>query len=238
MLKGIYPPITTPFINGEISFEKLKFNIDKLNETNLSGYVALGSNGESAFLTFNEKVAFISKVKEFSSPDKILIAGTGSDSIKDTISLSNIAADEGADYVLVLTPSFYKNEMKHDQLLTYFQAVADSIKVPLIIYNVPKFTNVTIEPETVAALAQHKNVAGIKSSSEVITQIVEYVSMTENNFDVLVGTASIIYSGLCVGAKGGIVALANVLPNQCIDVIELYNKGKLGDSLALQNKLV
>lgn len=237
-LKGIMPPITTPFINGELAIDKLEFNINKWNKTELSGYVVMGSNGESVFLTRDEKVKLVEMTKKFSSPDKLIIAGTGSDSIKETISLSNECADNGADFALVLTPSFYKTEMKHSTFIKYFTAVADAIKIPLIIYNVPKFTGVDIEAETVSKLSEHPNIVGIKNSSENVRQNNEYVSYTKDDFAVLVGTASMLYSGFTSGTVGGILALANIAPNECIQIQKLTEKGNLKEALDIQNRMI
>lgn len=237
-LKGILPPITTPFINGELAIDKLEFNINKWNKTELSGYVVMGSNGESVFLTRDEKVKLVEMTKKFSSPNKLLITGTGSDSIKETILLSNECADRGADFALVLTPSFYKTEMKHGAFIKYFTAVADAIKIPLIIYNVPKFTGVDIEAETVAQLSEHPNIVGIKNSSENVRQNNEYVSSTKEDFAVLVGTASMLYSGFTSGTVGGILALANIAPKECIQIQKLIEKGNLKEALVIQNKMI
>lgn len=238
MLKGIFPPIPTPFVNDEIAFDKLKFNIDKWNSTKLSGFVVMGSNGESAYLTMDEKIELIAKAKEYTADDKLIIAGTGLESIKDTIKLTNSAAEAGANYSLILTPSFYKGKMNHDAFVEYFYKVADEVKIPVLIYNVPKFTGVDIETKTVSKLAEHKNIIGIKNSSENIAQLAEMIYETPNDFVTLVGTASIIYSGLSVGAVGGIVALANIAPNECIEIYNLYNEGKVKESLQLQHKML
>ncbi|MGA7839045.1 MAG: dihydrodipicolinate synthase family protein, partial [Ignavibacteriaceae bacterium] len=139
MLKGIFPPVTTPFINDEVAFDKLAANIEKWNKTGLSGYVLMGSNGESAFLTRNEKLKIIEEVKNNVAKDKTIIAGTGSDSIKETISLTNDAAKSGANFALVLTPSFFKEKMNDNSFIKYFSQVADNSKIPIIIYNVPKY---------------------------------------------------------------------------------------------------
>lgn len=237
-LNGIMPPITTPFVNGELATDKLQFNIDKWNKTGLNGYVVMGSNGESAFLTREEKLLLVESTKRFASPDKLIIAGTGSDSIKDTISLSNESADRGADYALLLTPSFYKSEMKHNAFIKYFMSVADSVKIPVIIYNVTKFTGVDIEAETVAKLSAHPNIAGIKNSSENVRQNNEFVSQSHKDFALLVGTASMLYSGFTAGAAGGILALANIAPEECIRIHELTEKGELKDALDLQNRMI
>lgn len=237
-LKGIMPPITTPFINGELAIDKLQFNIDKWNKTELTGYVVMGSNGESVFLTREEKLKLVEMTKKFASPDKLIIAGTGSDSIKETISLSNESAERGADFTLILTPSFYKSEMKHNAFIKYFTAVADAAKIPVIIYNVSKFTGVDIEAETVAKLSEHPNIAGIKNSSENVRQNHEFVSTTRKDFAVLVGTASMLYSGFTSGCAGGILALANIAPDECIRIQTLIEKGKLSEALEIQNRMI
>ncbi|NMB83320.1 MAG: dihydrodipicolinate synthase family protein [Ignavibacteria bacterium] len=237
-LKGIMPPITTPFVNGELAIDKLQFNIDKWNKTGLAGYVVMGSNGESVFLTREEKLTLVEMTKKHASPNKLIIAGTGSDSIKETISLSNESADRGADFALILTPSFYKSEMKHNAFIKYFTSVADSVKIPLIIYNVPKFTDVDIEAETVAKLSEHPNIVGIKNSSENVRQNNEFVSLTQKDFSVLVGTASMLFSGFTSGCVGGILALANIAPEQCIAIQSLIEKGYLKNALDIQNRMI
>lgn len=237
-LKGIMPPITTPFINGELALDKLEFNINKLNKTDLAGYVVMGSNGESVFLTRDEKLKLVEMTKKFASPEKLIIAGTGSDSIKETISLSNESAERGADFVLILTPSFYKSEMKHNAFIKYFNTVADAVKIPVIIYNVPKFTGVDIESETVAKLSEHQNIVGIKNSSENVRQNNEFVFSTHKDFSVIVGTASMLYSGFTSGCVGGILALANIAPNECVSIQELIEERNWKEALEIQNRMI
>ncbi|MDF1611956.1 dihydrodipicolinate synthase family protein [Stygiobacter electus] len=237
-LYGIFPPITTPFVNGVLSIEKLQHNISIWNKTKLSGYVVMGSNGEAVLLTKEEKLKLIEHTKLFSSSEKIIIAGTGSDSIKETIALTNSAANLGADFALVLTPSFYKSEMKHNNYIKYFSEVADKSKIPIIIYNVPKFTGVDIEVETVAELSKHENIVGIKNSTENSRQIIEFVSNTEQDFKVIVGTASMLFSGITSGAVGGILALANIAPNQCIQIHKLIDEKNYDEALKLQQKMI
>jgi len=238
MLKGIFPPVTTPFINNEVAYDKLVGNIKKLNSTDLAGYVVFGSNGESAFLTKEEKIKIISVAKENANPDKVLIAGTGSDSIKETISLSNEAAENGADYVLILTPSFYKSAMKSETFIDYFTKAADAIKIPLIIYNVPKFTGVNIEVDAVAKLSEHRNIIGIKNSSENIAHLSEIIYNTPDSFLILVGTASVLYAGLSVGAVGGVLALANIAPEECLLIQKYFEEGNYKKSLEIQMKML
>ncbi|MGA8265592.1 MAG: dihydrodipicolinate synthase family protein [Ignavibacteriaceae bacterium] len=238
MLKGIFPPITTPFVNDEIAFDKLAENISKWNRTKLAGYVVMGSNGESAFLTREEKLKLIENVKKNASKDKILIAGTGSDSIKETISLTNDVAEKGADYALILTPSFFKGKMDSNSYIKYFTEVADRIEIPLIIYNVPKFTGVNIEAAPVSILARHKNIIGLKNSSENVAHLSEIINVSTDDFVTLVGTASVLFTGLCAGAAGGVLALANIAPDECIMVYNLFNEAKLKEARKLQAKLI
>ena len=237
-LCGILPPIATPFINGELALDKLNHNIQMWNETELSGYVVMGSNGEGVFLTRNEKLKLVETTRKKALDNMLIIAGTGSDSIKETISLTNECADIGADYALILTPSFYKSEMKSSAFIKYFQAVADVSKIPVIIYNVPKFTGVDIEIDAVAKLSEHFNIVGIKNSTENIRQVIEFIKNTNAGFKVIIGTASLLYSGLSVGAAGGIVALANIAPNECIQIQKLVELGKLNEALELQARMI
>jgi 4-hydroxy-2-oxoglutarate aldolase len=207
-LKGIIPPITSPFIDDEIAFDKLKSNIEKLNKMNIAGYVILGSNGESVFLTREEKIRIIAYVREHASQGKVVIAGTGTDSIKETISLTNDAAKNGTDYALIIT------------------------------YNVPKFTNVNIHPDTVAELSENNNIVGIKNSSENTELTAKFILGTPNDFHTFVGTGSVLLQGLKDGADGGILALANIAPTECISIQELFDLRKLEEADNLQKKMV
>lgn len=238
MFNGIYPPLPTPFINDEIAYDKLQQNISAFNKTGLKGYVTLGSNGESAFLTREEKLQLVKCTKEAASKEKLIIAGTGSDSVKETLLLTNEAAKAGANAALVLTPSYYKTQMSSKAIISYFTKVADSSDIPLFIYNVPKFTGIDIQPSAAAELAQHKNIIGIKDSTESIVHIMEIINLTPADFLIFTGTGSVLYPALTAGAKGGIAALANVVPNECVEIYELILKGELSKALQLQKKLL
>jgi len=235
-LSGIFPPLTTPFTEDELALDKLLRNLRKYERRELSGYVLFGSNGESVFLTRDEKLQIISFIREHTK--KILIAGTGLDSIKETISLTNEAAEKGADYALLITPAFFKSEMKHHSFLNYYTKVAESVMIPVIIYNVPKFSNVNIEPETIIELASHPNIVGLKDSTENTSRISEIVANVSKNFKVIVGTASVLYSGLSAGSSGAIIALANIAPDECLQIYNLYLAGNYDEALELQNKMI
>ncbi|MCW8813363.1 MAG: dihydrodipicolinate synthase family protein [Chlorobium sp.] len=235
-LSGIFPPLTTPFTDDDLTIDKLLRNIRKYERRELSGYVLFGSNGESVFLTRDEKLQIISSVRE--QTKKILIVGTGSDSIKETIFLTNDAAEKGANYALIISPSFFKSEMKHHAFLNYYIKVAESVMIPVIIYNVPKFTNVNIEPETIIELAKHPNIAGLKDSTENTARISEVVANVPDSFRVIVGTASVLYAGLIAGAVGGILALANIAPDECLQILLHSIARKHKEALELQNKMI
>ena len=235
-LSGIFPPLTTTFTDDQLDLHKLNNNVKKYEPKNLSGYVLFGSNGESVFLTRDEKIQIVSNLRE--QTKKILIAGTGSDSIKETISLTNEAAEKGANYALIISPSFFKSEMNHHSFLNYYYKVAESVMIPVIIYNVPKFTNVNIETETIIELAKHPNIAGLKESTELTARISEIVANTPESFKVFVGTASVLYPGLMAGAVGGILALANIAPDECLQILLHNIAGKNKEALELQNRMI
>jgi len=235
-LSRIFPPLTTPFTEDELALDKLLRNVRKYERRELAGYVLFGSNGESVFLTKEEKIKIVSSIRE--QTKKTLIVGTGSDSIKDTIHLTNETAEKGANYALIITPSFFKSEMKHHSFLNYYTRVAESVMIPVIIYNVPKFTNVNIEPETIIELAAHPNIAGLKDSTENTSRISEIVANVPQSFKLLIGTASVLFSGLSSGASGAIVALANIAPDECLQIYQLYSEKKFNEALELQNKMI
>ena len=238
MLKGIYPPLTTPFQDNEVSYDKLLDNLKIYETKKLSGYVVFGSNGESAFLTKEEKLKMIFTIREHAKSNKAIIAGTGLESISETISLSNDSAKNGADYALIITPSFYKSAMNHDALVEYYTIIADSISIPVIIYNVTKFTNVNIEVETIASLSKHPNIVGLKNSTENIAQISEAIYNTPEDFTILAGTGSILLAAMNSGAAGGVLALANIAPDECIAIYELFNQGKMDEAQTIQKRML
>jgi 4-hydroxy-2-oxoglutarate aldolase len=235
-LKGIYPPLTTPFIDDEVSFDKFLENLIKYEMKILSGYVLFGSNGESVFLTREEKLQLITTIRKHTN--RKIIAGTGLDSIKETISLTNDAAEAGADYALIITPSFFKSEMKHHTFLNYYTKVADSVMIPVILYNVPKFTGVNIEVETIVELSSHPNITALKDSTENSSRISELAANVHPNFRLIVGTASVLFSGLSSGAVGGILALANIAPDECIQIYNLMREKNFERALEIQNRMI
>ena len=237
-LGGVMPPITTPFQNGELALDRLKENFQKWNQTGLSGFLVLGSNGEAIYLKEKEKIKIIEVSRDSIPAVKIMIVGTGMESTQETIWFTNQAAKMGANYALVITPSYFKGSMKPHILSDHFIAVAESSQIGILLYNVPQFTGINMEPELVAKLSEHPNILGIKDSSGNIDQLSQIIDLCGKEFAVFVGSALVFFPALCVGAIGGILAVANVVPQECVQIQNLFNEGKLDEARTLQNRIV
>ena len=236
-IRGIFPPITTPFDRHEVDLTGLRRNARRWMRTKLAGLVALGSNGEAPFLDEEESYAVISVVREEVPRDRVLIAGTGRETTRATIGATGRAAGAGADYALVRTPSFYKTRMTPDAFLKHYAAVADASPIPIILYNFTAVTGVTLPVDVAAELSRHPNIAGIKESNPDLVQVTELVEKTPDTFSVLVGSAPTLYPSLCVGACGAILSLACVVPDLCVRVYDLVQEGRHSEALALQRQI-
>jgi 4-hydroxy-2-oxoglutarate aldolase len=236
-LSGVMPPITTPFEHGKLASTKLKMNFQKWNQTGLSGYLVLGSNGEAVYLNEKEKIKVVEISRESIPTSKIMLVGTGMESTQETILFTNQMAKIGADCALVVTPSYFKGSMKPQILYDHFIAVAESSRIGILIYNVPQFTGINLDPEVVAKLSEHSNILGIKDSSGNIGQLSEIINLSQKGFAVFVGSAPVFYPALCIGAVGGILAVANVVPQECVQIQNLFDKGKINEARLLQSRL-
>ncbi|MBS3950767.1 MAG: dihydrodipicolinate synthase family protein [Peptococcaceae bacterium] len=238
MIKGIFAPIPTPFINGEIAWDKLRENIAKWSKTNITGMVVLGSNGEVAFLDHQEKVKMVCFVREYLPKDKMVIAGTGCETTREAIKLSQECAAAGADVSLVLNPYYYKDSYTEPVLKQYFHDVAEASPVPVMLYNMPKNSGVNLSAKFVIELSRHPNIVGVKDSSGNLVQIADICAGTPDNFSVFAGSSSFLLPALSVGAVGGTLALANIMPNECVEVVTLFQQGNLAAAKALQHRLL
>jgi 4-hydroxy-2-oxoglutarate aldolase len=236
-LSGVLPPIATPFQDGKLALGKLKENFQKWNKTGLSGYLVLGSNGEVVYLSEKEKIKVIEVSRESIPKSKIMMVGTGMESTQETIRFTNQAAKMGADCALVVTPCYFKGSMKPQILYDHFISVAESSQIGILLYNVPQFTGINMEPELVAKLSEHPNIIGIKDSSGNIGQLSEIVHLSQKGFVIFVGSAPVFFPALCVGAVGGILAVAQVAPQECFQIQNLFNKGKFDEARVLQSRL-
>jgi 4-hydroxy-2-oxoglutarate aldolase len=238
-LQGIFPPIATPFdYRGEVNLSKLRHNVEKWNRTALAGYVVMGSTGESVMLTTEEKLVVWEAVAQFAAPEKLLIAGTGMESVRETVDLTNRAAALGYKAAMVRTPHYYKNlASRAETQLLYFRAVADQAKIPLIIYNWPQATGIDIPSDAVAALSEHPNIVAIKESSGNLEKVMQMIREVKHGFQVLVGSAPTLWPSLQVGACGAILAYANAAPYSVIAIWEAHRTREDAAGMDWQNRI-
>jgi len=237
-LHGIYAPIPTPFLNEEIAYEKLAENMNYWLDSKLSGIVVMGSNGEFVVLSPDEKRRLIKTVCDLAKGKKPVIAGTGCESTKETIALTQYAAEAGAAAALVLSPNYYKRAMTDALNKQFYLEVAEASPIPLILYNMPGNSGINLSAKLVAELSEHPNIIGVKDSGGNIVQIAEIINTTAPDFAVFAGSASFLYPSLALGAVGGTLALANVLPDECAEVQELVEAGKHSEAKNLQLRLL
>lgn len=239
-LSGVFPALTTPFAaDGSVSIADLKHNIQMMySRVGLAGYVVMGSTGESVLLSKSEMEAVLVAVKETASHDKKLIAGTGAESTAETIERTKRAAELGYDAALVKTPYYYKPVYKPEVYLQHYRRVADASPIPLLLYSVPQFTGVALEPPEVIALSEHPNIIGIKESSGNVQRVAEIIAGTSRDFQMLVGSAATIYPSLAIGARGAILALGSALPDKCVELYELFRQGKNEKARELQEVIL
>jgi 4-hydroxy-2-oxoglutarate aldolase len=238
VLKGIFAPIPTPFLDEEVAYEKLEENLGKWGRTNLAGVVVMGSNGEAPYLDEDEKVELWAFTRKHFPKDKMVIAGTGQESTKATVRLTKRAADAGASAALVVSPSYFKANMKEPALETYYIEVADKSPVPVLIYNMPGNTGVNLSSGLVVRLSTHPNIAGVKDSSGNIVQISEIISGAPGAFSVFAGSASFLLPSVIMGARGGTLASANVVPDLCVKILDLANEGRIAEAREIQKSIL
>jgi len=236
--KGIFAALTTPFIQGNISPEKFKENIQKYNAFDLSGYVVCGSSGESVYLTDEESEKLVQTAKETASSEKKIIVGTARESTKITLEFTNRMAAFNIDAALIRTPSYFKSKMDHEALKKHYLTIADNSKVPVIIYNIPQYTGVSVDHQLIVRLSSHPNIVGIKDSSGNLAFVSELIPKVPPDFSILLGAGSIILSGLIMGVSGGILRLADVAPAKCAELYKLFLEGKMDEARRLQLELI
>ncbi|MCU0256222.1 MAG: dihydrodipicolinate synthase family protein [Vicinamibacterales bacterium] len=237
-IAGIYPPIATPFdADGHVDYDALRFNTARWMTTGLRGLVVLGSNGEAALVDEDEAERVVGEVRPLVPADRLVIAGTGRDATRATIAACRRAARVGADLALVRVPTAFKSQLTADALVRHYRAVADASPIPVLLYDYPAWFGLTLPVAAIVALAEHPNVVGMKESSGDLAQIADQVSLTPDRFEVVVGAAATLYASLCVGAVGGVVAVANVVPEVCVTLYEHFRAGRHAEALALQRRL-
>ena len=235
---GVFAPLTTPFEGEEVSLKKLEENIKKYNGTALAGYVALGSTGEAVYLSDAESLKVVESVRKTASLDRAVIAGTARESTRMTLEFTNEAALAGAEAALIRTPSYFRSRLSETALKTHYLRIADASKIPVIVYNIPVHTGISLSKDIVLSLAEHPNIIGLKDSSGNLSAMNGLLPHLPQDFSVLLGAGSIFFPGLLMGAKGGILTLSDVAPLLCTRLYTLAYEGNIKEGRMLQQTLV
>jgi 4-hydroxy-2-oxoglutarate aldolase len=237
VLGGIFPPLTTPFqTDGSLDTAGFERNLEAYAAQDLAGVLVLGSNGEAASLEEDEKLTLV-RIARARTASRTLLVGTGLESTRATIALTRKAADLGADAALVLTPSYYKSQMTQAALRTHFEAVAEASPIPVLLYSVPAFTGITFPAALAGELASHPRVRGMKESSGDVGLLGRIVASVPKGFDVLCGNGPVIYPALCVGAAGGVLAMACCAPRPTAALYRAFRDGDHDRARRLQEAL-
>jgi 4-hydroxy-2-oxoglutarate aldolase len=239
-LAGIYPPVPTFFDEAdELDLTTLDRHVRRLAAAGITGFVALGSNGEAVHLDGDERRQVIATVRAAAGPEAQVLAGTGAESTRATIALCRLAAAAGADVALVLPPHYYRSSMTSAALTAHFLAVAEASPIPVAIYNMPaSAAGIDLDAETVLTLAAHPNIIGLKDSAGLVAKLAQVVGAAPEGFAVLAGSAGFLLPALAVGATGAIAALANVAPEPCLELLALWHARDLDAARMLQARLV
>jgi len=231
--------VPTPFhpATGDVDLSALRTQLTRLTAARLAGALVLGSNAEAGLLDEDEADAIVETARSVVPTDRVLIVGTGRESTRATIAASRRAAQRGADVVLVRAPSFFKSQMTAEALTAHYQAVADASPAPVMLYNVPGMAGFSLPLSMVRTLAAHSNVIGMKETSNDLERHAQFVMVTPA-FAVLSGWAPVAYPAWMMGAKGAIIAVANILPQQCATLWAHAQAGRHDEARALQHRLL
>ena len=229
-LEGIFVPVLTPFReNGEIDERALRHLIDHLLEAGVSGIVPCGSTGESPYLSREELRHIVEVTVDEVNGKAPVIAGAGTMGTRDTILQTRDALEAGADAALVVTPFYFK--LSNEEVFKHYAALLEAVDLPILIYNVPKFTNYSIPPSLIERLvSQFSGVVGVKDSSGDIGLMAEIIRLVGNKVSVLTGSGDTILPTLTLGGKGGIVAIGNVIPEICVGLYKAFKEGRTAEA--------
>ena len=191
----------------------------------------LGSNGEFRSLTDDESIKIIDVYQKYISPEKTLIAGVMRESAKATIEFIKKIKDKSVDFATILPPHYFVKYMTEEALIKYYSKIADQSPIPIMMYNAPEFTaGLLITHHMISVLAEHPMIAGVKDTSKEDISIYVNAVPKGSNFCVLAGTINELFAGLKVGAVGGVVSMANYLPDMCCKLQELFCAGKIEEA--------
>ena len=235
---GILAPVTTPFDpkSGNVDLDAFRRNLMRLLEAGLSGILVAGSTGEAPLLDFEEQRRLVESARSVIPADRWLLAGTGAESTRQTIALSRAAAADGADAVLVRPPGYFAAAHSPASLADHFRAVADASPIPVLVYNIPKYTHLQLAPALLQGLVGHPNIIGAKDSSGDMTNLAAYRHAAPE-WTIYVGSGSFIYPALEMGCDGGIVGVACYAAGLAVEVFTTFRSGERTLAASLQQRL-
>jgi len=235
---GIFAPVTTPFdpATGEIALDRATANARQLLADGLDGLLAAGSTGEAVLLDAEEQRRLVAALRSVVPRDRWLLAGTGAESTRATIALSRAAGAEGADAVLVRPPAYFSAGHSANSLVAHYRAIADASPVPVLVYNIPKYTHTAIAPDLLGRLAGHANIVGVKDSSGDPKNLVAYRQMVPA-WSVLVGSGSLLLTAYESGCEGGIIGVSCYAARLAVEVRAAFRAGDRPRAAELQARL-
>ncbi len=238
-LSGLFVPVTTPFdpVTGDIAPVSFRDSLRRWLQTPIDGFVVFGSTGEGALLDEDEMVRLTEYARDVIPSMRPLVAGAGAESTRGVVRRAKRFADAGVDAVLVHPPSYFGVSLSAADLRDHYTAVADASPVPVLVYHMPKFTHVTLDPGLMGELARHPNIAGIKDSSGDLKRFAEYTEACDGSCQLFVGSGALLYAALEMGAAGGIVALGLLAPVEYGEMLEHFRAGRLREAGAIQERL-
>jgi 4-hydroxy-tetrahydrodipicolinate synthase len=232
LFKGSGVALVTPFKDGKIDFQKLGEIIEYHIKEGTDAFIVCGTTGEASTMTDEEQIETIKFVIDKTNKRIPVIAGTGSNNTSHSMHLSQKAEELGADGLLVITPYYNKSTQKG--LISHFNAIADAVNIPIIVYNVPGRTGVNIKPSTLAQIATHKNIVAVKEASGDISQVAEMARVCPEGFGIYSGNDDMIVPLLSLGGCGVISVVANICPKDTHDLVYKFLEGDVEGSRKLQ----
>ena len=236
LFTGVCTALVTPFFNGKVNYPLLQRLICRQIDAGVRAIVICGTTGESPTLSDSEKLELYRKAKAYAGGDCMIIAGTGSNNTEHAVSLSKAAEELGADALLVVSP--YYNKATPEGLVLHYSAIASSVRIPVIAYNVPSRTGIDIPVNVYSLLSQIPNMAGVKEASSDITKIAKTRAVCPKTFAVWSGNDDQAVPAVSLGGAGVISVLSNVLPAETCSMVNAALDGDFDTAAALHEKLL
>lgn len=233
---GICTALVTPFLDDKVNIPLMKQLLHRQIEAGVTAVVLSGTTGESPTLSDSEKFQLFRSAKDFVGNSCTIIAGTGTNSTKHAVALSQLAVEAGADALLVVSP--YYNKGNSDGLITHYLTIAQAVDVPVILYNVPSRTGIDVPISVYQELALQRNIIGVKEASTDITKVTRIKSTCGNDFQIWTGNDDQIVPAISLGAKGAISVISNIFPNEAVALTQAALAGDFDTAARLQRKLM